>query len=309
VLGRWDAAARTFAEAGTPTNAVRVRARRTTARGGAVPLAFGQVLGLPTRTCRPRAWPSSSRPSPKYAIVGLDSVAMSGGVADVGVLVRDRGHGRPARARRQQRGHQPAGVGYIDGDARPGTGKVVISGGGLVAGSTAPLDATLSYPNATAGAAATTNNNAFLGTAMNSTGSVSYSGPLAVVPGGVYYLNHVSVSGTISFAGPTTIYCYGSFTLSGQLAASGNIPDNLRIVMCPGPGGAAPGAVNISGGSPLYATVYAPQSAVNKSGGNHIYGSIVGRSVVVSGSGTIFYDLSLGTGTPPASASSGNRRT
>ena len=44
----------------------------------------------------------------------------------------------------------------------------------------------------------------------------------------------------------------------------------------------------------LYASVYAPQSDVTLSGNGAIYGSVVGKSVNMTGTSAIHYDLSLG---------------
>ena len=50
---------------------------------------------------------------------------------------------------------------------------------------------------------------------------------------------------------------------------------------------------------PLYANIYAPQSDVTLSGSGSIYGSIVGKSITMSGSSSIIYDLGL---VPPGSS-------
>jgi len=49
LLGNWDMSLRTFTPSGTPTNAVRVTARRDQTAGGEVPLLFARVLGA--RSC------------------------------------------------------------------------------------------------------------------------------------------------------------------------------------------------------------------------------------------------------------------
>jgi len=52
-LGHWDFGLRTFVPSGTPTNAIRVTARRDRTAGGEVPLLFARVLGA--RSCGIRA--------------------------------------------------------------------------------------------------------------------------------------------------------------------------------------------------------------------------------------------------------------
>src|SRR5438067_12826962 len=115
------------------------------------------------------------------------------------------------------------------------------------------------------------------------------------MPGGNYYFNNISTCGStrIIFAGPATIYCYGTLSMSGQAQTYDSLPKNLTIIMCPKPNGSAPGDVSLSGGSALYATIYAPLSAVKVTGGGGIYGSILGKSVDLGGGASVHYDLNL----------------
>jgi hypothetical protein len=66
--------------------------------------------------------------------------------------------------------------------------------------------------------------------------------------------------------------------------------------MCPDPNGQAPGAVSIGSGTSLYANIYAPQSAITMSGNGDIFGTIVGKSVSMTGTSTIHYDLEAAKG-------------
>src|SRR5205085_8968780 len=113
--------------------------------------------------------------------------------------------------------------------------------------------------------------------------------------GGVYYCHDVNISGTaaVSFTGPTTIYCYHNFTMTGSTSTSGSTPQNLTVIMCPGANGAAPGPVNIGSSAALYADIYAPQSAITLSGTGDIYGSVVGLSINMTSTSAIHYDLAL----------------
>ena len=115
-------------------------------------------------------------------------------------------------------------------------------------------------------------------------------------PAGNYFFSDFAVGGTaqVNFSGPTTIYCYGSFTMSGKTTTNGSLPGNATLVMVPNPyNGSPPGAVTIGSASAFYGTVYAPQSAVTIGGTGDIYGSVVGLSVYMTGSGSVWYDTSL----------------
>ena len=67
---------------------------------------------------------------------------------------------------------------------------------------------------------------------------------------------------------------------------------NLTIIMCPN-GSTPPGSMTISSNAALYADIYAPQSNITLSGTGDIYGAVVGKSITMSGTSNIHYDLSL----------------
>ena len=59
-----------------------------------------------------------------------------------------------------------------------------------------------------------------------------------------------------------------------------------------GPGTSA----SLSGGSDLYADIYAPLTALSLSGNGNIFGSIVAKSIAMTGEAVIHYDQSLASG-------------
>jgi hypothetical protein len=153
----------------------------------------------------------------------------------------------------------------------------------------------LSFPPGDATPYFNNNNNAYAKTWMNGTNFSLGRNQVASLPGGIYVFNNFS-AGTgskLSFGGPTTIYCYGNFNMTGQTVTDSNLPKNLKIIMCPGPTGLPPGSLSITAGASLYADIYAPQSDVRINGGGEIYGSVLGLNVTLSGNGGIHYDLSL----------------
>jgi len=272
-------------------NAVHVTCARTASRGNAIPLFFAQVIGQ--NTCDVRASATVANSSTGYGLVGLDYIKMSGGASDSfwsnGSGSTDNTGGIASNGPITL-----SGSATIHGDAHPGVGQT--STGGIVMGSRTPLTAPLSYPVMTAGAFVTNNNNSLIPHFALSNGKFSLSGSQSVtLPGGVYYFTDFSLSGssTVNFTGPATIYCCGTFTLSGGTGTYGNLAKNLTIYMVPTPSGTAPGKVTLSGGSALYASVYAPLSPISISGGGAIYGAVVGQSVDMSGGSSIHYDLSL----------------
>jgi hypothetical protein len=112
---------------------------------------------------------------------------------------------------------------------------------------------------------------------------------------GVYYFHNFTMSSkaNLTINGPVTIYCTGSFDMSGTTITTGSTPSDLKIVMCPDSSGNPPGSLTISGSADLYADVYAPQSDIILSGSGDIYGSVLGKSISMTGTSGIHYDLSL----------------
>ncbi|MEO6434866.1 MAG: hypothetical protein ABIP55_03770, partial [Tepidisphaeraceae bacterium] len=185
----------------------------------------------------------------------------------------------------------------INGNARSYGGTV---SGGTISGSTSPLTAPLVFPPGDAGIYATSNdNNQIPNWAKQGNRLVLGRNQSLVAPGGNYYFKEVTTGtgSSLTFSGPTTLYCWGTFSMTSQTTTDSSLPKNLKIVMCTGPTGQTPGSLTINAGAALYADIYAPQSAVSISGKGDIYGSVLGLTVSMSGTGEIHYDLSLkGTG-------------
>lgn len=302
-FGTWDAATQSFtvltgvAQAGA--NAVRVTAKRTQSRQSAITLTFAPVIGK-TR-CDVEATSIAMVTFGGYGVVGLDWIAMSGNATDSYWSPSGySGNSAGSRGSIASNGHIVlSGNSSIHGDAHPGTGKQVF-GATAVWGSTTPLAGTLSYPNGSAGIYASQNNNNLIPNGNMSASSFKLGSNKSVtLPGGHYYFNNFEISsgGSLSFTGPATIYVYGNFTMSGNTATSGSTPTNLQLVMVPAPNGDPPGSVNIGSSAELYADVYAPQSAVTLSGNGDIYGSVLGKTVSMTGTSAIHYDMSL-SGSP-----------
>ncbi|MEO6434865.1 MAG: pilus assembly protein TadG-related protein [Tepidisphaeraceae bacterium] len=297
-LGTWDHSSRKFSPLTGPrenaANAVRVTAYRIAARSTAVPLLWASLLGQ--NTCDVRAVAICAVGGANYGIIGLDWVAMQGnstssywpgGASNGGSFGSVASNGNITLS----------GDATINGDARPGIGMTAT--GGRVSGSRESLDVVLSFPAGDAGTYATVNdNNQLPRWACPGDNLVLAKNRQLTAPGGTYYFRDVITGGssTIRFSGPTTIYCWGRFDMNANTTTAADLPTNLKIVMCTGPQGQRPGPLSINAGANFYAQVYAPQSAVTVTGGGDIFGSVLGKTVDMSGTGRIHYDLSLNTG-------------
>jgi Flp pilus assembly protein TadG len=291
IVGHWDSATNTFIAAGTPSDAVKVYARRTTARGNPVQLIFAALIGQ--RNCDVTVSAVATTSPTGYGVVGLNSITMNGNTTDSYWSSAGYTPGRYGSI--ASNGIiSLSGNSLINGDANPGPGKMVM-GSNHVTGSTVPLNAPLTFPNGSAGTFATTNDNAQIPSGNIVGGGLQIgNGSSLTLPGGNYYLSSVLVNGTanLDFSGPTTVYCYGNCTMSGNVTTNGSLPKNLKIVMVTN-GGNPAGSFNVSSGTSLFADVYAPQSIVTLSGSGDIYGYVLGQSVTMTGTSAIHYDLDL----------------
>jgi hypothetical protein len=287
-IGNWDKDTSVFVPNLLPMNAVRVTARRTAATNNAVETVLARAIGINTVDVTVRA--IATMRGAGYAVVGLNYITMNGNSSD---SYWSHGSGPTGEfgAIASNGNITLSGSSMIHGDARPGVGKMVF-GATHVTGSTAPLTSPLSFPNGNAGTYATSNDNVNIPAVNKPGGSLTVpAGSAVTLPGGNYYASSVVIGGSLSFSGPATIYCYGSFSMYGSANTSGNQPGNLRVVMCPGPSGTAPGNVAIGSSAALFADIYAPQSNIVLSGTGDIYGSVLGMSVTMTGTSAIHYDL------------------
>ena len=289
-VGRWDTATLSFVPGGTPYNAVRVSASRS------VPTVFAGAFGGAAKTVTVQA--IAKRNNLGFGLIGLNSVSLNGN-ATASYCSAGSG-GSTEQGNVASNGNVTVGgSSVINGDVYYGPGAGVF-GGGTINGTTSALSAPLSFPNGSSAPYGPTNNDnanvppfAISGTSF-SLGASRH----ATIQGGHYFFNNFSTHGTstVKFQGPTVIYCYGTFSMSGTTETEGDIPGNLKIVMVPNPfTGAAPGNVSITGNTDLFASVYAPQSNISVSGNGDLYGSLLGKTVTMTGNGKVFYDMNLDT--------------
>lgn len=295
-LGTWDTTAGTFrAYSGAQeamADAVRVTARRESSRGTGVPMIFGALTGRTTADIQASAITTLELEG--YGVIGLDWIKMGGNST---ASYRSDGGANATGAWGNVASNGDitlSGSSFINGHARPGVHGYVYGGDKRVSGTIRQLKTPLNFPNGSAGTVAQFNDNAAIPLSyMKGLDLTLSSSDSLSLPGGNYYLEDVDIKGTLKFTGPTTLYCYGSFTLWAKALTAANLPKNLTIVMCPGPNGAAPGALTVWSTSALYASLYAPQSPIILGGTGDIYGSVLGKSVDMSGTSAIFYDVTL----------------
>jgi Flp pilus assembly protein TadG len=284
--GRWDATTKTFTPNTVNPDSVRVTVQKT------VPALFASAAGGAAKTVNVRAVARYTVVG--YGLVGLNSISF-GGHSTASYFSTG---GANASNFGNIASNGPITIGgssTVNGNAVLGPSGSV--SGGSVTGSTTRLSSPLSYANGSASPYSLTNNdNAQLPTNIQISGGINMNNKTATVPGGNYVINNFSVTGnsSLTFTSATTIYCYGTFTMTGSAITNSSLPGNLKIVMIPDPtNGNPPGAVSLVGASSLYANIYAPQSDVSIGGTGSIYGSVLGKTINMTGTGDVYYDMSL----------------
>jgi Flp pilus assembly protein TadG len=285
--GTWSNA--TFTAGGAAPNAIRIVARRVNARGNALSLIFGRVIGMPNIDVAAEsiAVVTISQGDGEYGLVGLDSINIS---ASPQVTIDSYNstngtyastHGSSAKIATNGAMNLNGNV-KIYGDAYYRTGTVFNGGASVVApGTKSVLSSNMTYANPTLPGSYTSMGN------LNGSGS----GSMTLTSGNYYFTNfNISGSYTVNVVGQVNLYVGGNINISGIINTQGSSPANFKIYTTQASG------VNISGTASLYADIYAPNSPVNISGSGNFYGRIIGKSLSVSGSPGFHYDTSLGSG-------------
>jgi hypothetical protein len=269
-LGRWDTASGSFVANGTPTDAVRVTLRRTQARGTAVPLVFGSLVGRGSVdvVARSVAMAAGSGPAVPYDVIGLDSVNMSGGAR---VSKRAGESGNVAVA--SNGNWNLSGGARVNGNAYH---RANAPNAGNVAGSRVSMAADLTFSVASLPASYVNHGNLNLG--GNNTLTLS---------SGDHYFTSLSVGGNAnllinSTTGPVRLYVNGGVNVSGNGdIGNGNPANNCEIYVVSSAG------VDVSGSGTVTASIYAPSSPMNVTGNGYVLGPVVAKSINVTGSGDI----------------------
>jgi Flp pilus assembly protein TadG len=275
-------------------NAVRVAPVRSKAHGNAVSLSLASVVGI--GTCDIAASGTACRGGNvgAYSLIGLNGIVMSGsGFTDSynalqGPYSVASAHHKGSIASNGNISLQ--GSARVDGDARCGVGMTTtVQGTALVTGLNAPLGSVMTYPSAT------------LPSSYQNLGDVSMSSGTVDIPGGTYYIGHLTLSGTsvINWTGPTVLYIGYSYNVSGgaQINTYRSLPANRILKFLPTCTTATWTGTNQNVGE-----MYAPDTDFTIGGTVDLYGRVVARTLNVNTDGGLHYDESLG---PPGGVNAG----
>ncbi len=169
----------------------------------------------------------------------------------------------------------------VDGDARSGIGKSVITkNSATVTGSSSPLQTSVSMKSVT------------LPATYTDLGDVNISSGTMSLPGGVYRIGKLVMSGTAKFSwtGPVQLYVATSYSITGsaQINTFNNLPANRTLHFLPTCTTATWGGTNVCIGE-----LYAPDTDFTISGNVELFGRITAKSITNSSSGGFHSDESL----------------
>ncbi|HEX5244747.1 MAG TPA: pilus assembly protein TadG-related protein [Tepidisphaeraceae bacterium] len=290
VFGTWDPNARTFtpqasASSGT-SNAIRINASRTAAKGNAIQLAFASAFSSGKSDIHATATACFAGGNGAYSIVGMNSISMTMNSytdsynSSVGPYNSASPNHRGSIASNGNIGL--SGSVKVDGDSRAGVGKTTTVGGtATVTGLNAPLGTVMSYPSAS------------LPSSYTDLGDVNISSGTTTIPGGTYLIHNLTLSGTahIIWTGPTVLYIQNSYTVTNtvQIDTYQNIPSNRVLNFLPTCTTAIWNGTNICTGD-----LYAPDTDFTIGGTVQMFGRILAKSITHSGGGGMHYDEALG---------------
>jgi hypothetical protein len=276
--GRFDAG-------GFPTNAVRVRAERTSARGNAVPLSFARLLGRSTCDASGESVAVGAERPPGF--VGMTGVVLKNNAlagSYNSVLDPD-----PTRGTASGRGVMATNTSIVVKNNDALYGDVVLGpaatldGGLMVTGQVYRLSKPIPQPEMPEWASAGENP---LGLGRDLVVSST-----TVLPGGKYWFTSLVVSADLSFSGPATVYVNGNVVIDARVTAYQRRPANLMIFQLGSGrtfGDSAGNSVEVT------ARIVAPGADLVVKNDAVIRGSMVFNTITFKNNADLFYDESLG---------------
>ena len=267
-VGTWSDTTRVFTVGGSNQNAVRVTARRTTARGNPVPLVFAKAIGR--STCDVTAVSVANQDVLPYSMVALNGVTMSG-VSTIQRKATEALGGNSVIV--ASNGAWSLGTtSIIAGDTLYRT---TAPGGGIISGTKTAMSTDIVYSVvATPGG-------------TSPLGAVSYTSGTMSNISGAYNCTTVNLGGTFNFSlnGDLTLYCSGNVAFGGNC----NVVTNgykFTIYMTNA------STITFTNNLPVNVVVYGPTSPMTVNALGKITGSFVAKSLTMT-TGTIEYTSAL----------------
>ena len=281
----------TFTAGGTPANAVQINAVLSSARGNAVPLIFGQAIGM--RNCNVTAKCLATCTSNPVGIIGLNSITSGNSLFiasyDSSLNTTPTTSSYNSNGVMQTNGAVAAGSGTLYGNLTLGPGGSV--SGLTVNGSTLRPGTAISAPTVTM-------------QVVTNPGGISQTpvignGATVNWPGGTYYFTSLTMgdNGAINFTGAATVYLDGNASTGNydNITAYSRLPSNLVIYQSSGHTFVMHDSDNV------VAAYWGPGSDITISHDHcNWYGSVYARTITTHDNDSFFLDQrisgALGTG-------------
>jgi Flp pilus assembly protein TadG len=279
VIGTW--AGSTFTPGGASPNAVKVTVTRSAARGNAVPIWWGAIIGKTSADVTATSI-ASGKATQMAGFMGYAGVYMKTSAFFGSYDSRNQKTPNASTAGRKARvGSNTLISGWnndtIQGDevlgpnatADPG---IVLTGSALVQPTDLPTPTmpTWAPPGGTALPLVVASN--------------------TVMPGGSYWYSSMTVTATLTFSGVTTIYVNGDIYVDGTLTPASGKPGDLTIYQI---GAHNFGDLGINGLN-LTAGVYAPNSDFLSKNSLSYYGGGIFNTITTKNNAEFYYDIMLG---------------
>ncbi|MDB5289154.1 MAG: Endoglucanase [Phycisphaerales bacterium] len=284
VTGNW--ANSTFTPAGTPLNAVKVTVGCTASRGTAVPLMFGTVIGK--STCDVHATSVAIfADNPNGGFIGLSNVTVKNNTF-IGSYNSSKTH-NPTHAGAGAKGAVGSNGAVTSGNNDTIQGNVLLGPSGSVSGfaisgTTMTQAGGIQAPSMPAYSPGTNPGSIPQNYTVSSTTTLTH---------GSYWFTSLTVSGTLSFDGPTILYVNGPVDLTGDLLAYNSTPSNLTIYQYgSNTFGSTAGSANNTN---IIADVIAPNSDFTEKNNLYYYGRGFFKSIDTKNNADFYYDEAFGS--------------
>ena len=280
VIGTWSGTS--FTAGGASPNAVRVSVPRTAARGNAVAVWWGGIMGKSSADVTATAT-ATGKATQIAGFIGYSGVTMMNNAFFGSYDSRtNRSPNQNSAGRKSRVGTNALINGKnndtIQGDAVLGPNatadpSIVLTGADLIQPSNLPIPTMPAW--APPGGAALP-----LVVASDTT-----------MPGGSYWYSSMMVTANLTFSGPTTIYVNGDIYIDGSLAPASGNPSDVTIFQI---GAHNFGDLGINGLN-LTAGIYAPDSDFMAKNNLYYYGSGIFNSITTKNNAEFYYDIMLGS--------------
>lgn len=191
----------------------------------------------------------------------------------------------------------------INGSNATVTGKVITNGtftgnrnqvGGTITENANVTIQSHTLPQIDTTTVATTNDNSSIPSGMSPTGSppsITISGGNHTLPGGTYYLNSLTLSGTgsLTFSGTTKLYITGSYSMGGNFEIKNATNNKVGLFYT----GSSDLVFNAKNGATFSSGVYAPNANIRLAGQGQFAGVYVAKQVNVAGGSAFHVDSGL----------------